>query len=98
MAENIEYEDDPDASDGLRKRLVLAIDPIGDGMAVSKFIYVATATHMDSGDEALTWGSWDRRDGEGVARWDIHGMLGYTLQRLRIVSIDEEDHLGLGPD
>lgn len=95
MAENIEYTDDADASDGLRKRIVEAIDPIGDGMAVNKFIYVATATEMETGVEALTWGSWDRGDGEGLARWDIHGMLGYTLQRLRIVSIDEEEHLGL---
>ena len=98
VAKNIEYTDDKEASDGLRKRLVVAIDPIGDGMAVNKFVYVATATDMQNGDEALTWGSWDRRDGEGLARWDIHGMLGYTLQRLRIVSVDEEEHLGLGPD
>lgn len=92
MAETTEY-DDP--SDALRSRLVLAIDPIGEGMAINKFVYVAIATDMETGDEALTWGSWDRRDGEGLARWDIHGMLNYTAQRLKIVSIDEEEHLGL---
>ena len=90
MVENYEFLNESDESLAFRKHLVEAVEPMHDKMVVNKFLYIAIATDLDNGDEALTWGSWNRTDGEGLARWDIHGMLTYMGQRLRIQTIDED--------
>ena len=75
-----------------RQRFVDAVEPIGDGVAINKMVYIAVATDLDTGDDMLTWGSWDRKDGGGVTAWDMYGMLQYTIDRNAIIPTYADPH------